>query len=46
MAKIKEKAMKLEEVGIYSAIPLKKDDSIVSAQWYEFVSTMNNRIHR
>ena len=41
--KNKEKAIKLEESGTYSAIPFKKNDWIVSVQWYEFVSTMNNR---
>ena len=41
--KNKEKAIKLEESGTYSAIPFKKNDWIVSAQWYEFVSTMDNR---
>ena len=43
VAKIKERAIKLEEAGTYSSIPFKKNDWIVSVQWYGFVSTMNNR---
>ena len=43
VAKIKEKAIKLEEAGTYSAIPFKKNDWNVSVQWYEFVSIMNNK---
>ena len=43
VTKIKEKAVKLEEAGTYIAIPFKKNDYIVSVQWYEFVSIVNNR---
>ena len=40
---VKREGNKLEEAGTYSAIPFKKNAWIVSVQWYEFVSTMNNR---
>jgi hypothetical protein len=43
VAKIEEKAVKLEEAGTYSAVPFKKNDWIVFERWYEFVSTKKNR---
>ena len=43
VAKIKEKARKLEEAGTYSALQFKENNWIVFVQWYEFVSTMKNR---
>ena len=43
VAKIEEKAVKLEEAGTYSAVQFKKNDWIVFVQWYEFVSTKKNR---
>lgn len=43
VAKVEEKAIKLEEGGTYSAVLYKKNDWIVSVQWYVFVSTKTNR---
>ena len=43
LAKIKEKAIKLEETGTYSALWSKGSYWFVFVQWYDFVSTMKNR---
>ncbi len=43
VAKIEEKAVKLEEAGTYSAVQFKKNDWIIFVRWYEFVSTKKNR---
>ena len=43
VAKIEEKAVKLEEAGVYSAVQFKKNDWIVFVRWYEFVATKQNR---
>ena len=43
VAKIEEKAMKLEEIGSCRAIQFKTNDWIVFVRWYEFVLTKKNR---
>ena len=43
VAKIQEKAIKLEEAGTYSALQFKGNDWIMFVQWYECVSTTKNR---
>jgi hypothetical protein len=42
VAKIEEKAKKLEEDGVYSAVPFKKNDWIVSVCWYCYISSNLN----
>ncbi len=39
VARIEERAKKLDEDGVYSAVPFKKNDWIVSVCWYCFVSS-------
>ena len=36
VAKVEERAMKLEESGTYSAVPYQKNDWIVFVRWYCF----------
>ena len=43
VAKVEEKAIKLEEGGTYSAVLYRKNDWIVSVQWYVFIPTKTNR---
>ena len=44
IAKIVEKARKLEEDGTYSAVLYRKNDWIVSVCWYNFAPTKQNRL--
>lgn len=44
VAKIEEKAVQLDEGGVYSAVQFKKNDWIVSVCWYVFVSSKTNRL--
>ena len=44
VAKIEGDAIQLEEPGVYSAVPFKKNDWIVSACWYSFVPSKTNRL--
>ena len=43
VAKIEEKAIKLEEGGTYSAVYYKKNDWLVYMHWYNFVPSRKNR---
>ena len=43
VAKVEEKAKKLDEGGTYSAVPYRKNDWIVFVRWYTFVPSKRNR---
>ena len=42
VAKIERRAIKLDEAGVYSAVPFKKNDWIVYVRWYNFVPSKQN----
>ena len=42
VAKIGERAVKLEEDGTYRAVPFRKNDWIVSVHWYDFAPPKRN----
>ena len=42
VAKIERMATKLDEAGVYSAVPFKKNDWIVYVRWYNFVPSKQN----
>ena len=43
VAKIEGNALKLEDAGVYSAVPYQKNDWIVFVHWYTFVPAKRNR---
>ena len=43
VARIEEKAIKLEADGLYSAVPYKKNDWIIFVRWFNFVPSYKNR---
>ena len=43
VAKIEKRALKLDEAGVYSAVPFQKNDWIVYVSWYNFVPSKQNR---
>lgn len=42
VAKIEKRAVKLDEAGVYSAVPFRKNDWIVYVRWYNFVPSKQN----